>query len=154
MNRHFVRVVAAAVMAFSFSSQAVRAQDYNSSYNSFWSFITGNQDPRLFVSGTVIGLGASAGYYALRQKHGPSAINPQFTRMATPLAAFGLTTIGCAAAFPIVGTLWLNRPLTTREVYTGIAGCVVPVIGPWVMDAAFHGQAWYEPPAVPPRRHH
>ncbi len=121
MNRNFFRVIAAAALATMLSNQAAHAQTWS------WNWLWGNQDPRLTVTGMALGAGAAAGYYGLRHSHSPTAINPQWTRLATPLAAYSMTSIGCAAAFPIVGTLWLNRPLTTREVYTGMANCVVPL---------------------------
>jgi hypothetical protein len=139
MNRNLFRVIAAAAMAMMLSNQAARAQDWSG-----WNWLFGNQDPRLTVTGMALGAGAAAGYYALRQKHGPTKIYPTTVRLATPLGAYAMTSIGCAAAFPIVGTLWLNRPLTTREVYTGMANCVVPFVGGWLMDYAYHGQAWYD----------
>lgn len=144
MNRHFYRVLAAAVLAMTLSSQAVRAQDWNA-----WTWLFGRQDPRLTVTGIGLGIGADAGYLALQKRHGMLRM-----RTATPLAAFGLTTVGCAAAFPIVGTLWLNRPLTTREVYTGMADCVVPFVGSWLVEAAYHGQPWYEGTPAPSMGHH
>jgi hypothetical protein len=136
MNRHFIRVAAAALMAITLSGQAVRAQD-----NNFWAWLHpwGAQDWRLTFTSIGLGAGATAGYFALRKKHGYFQ-----TRTATPLGAFALTTVGCMSVFPIVGTLWLNRPLTHREVYTGMADCVVPFVGSWLMEYAYHGQAWYE----------
>jgi len=138
MNRNLFRVIAAAAMAMMLSNQAASAQDWS------WNWLFGNQDPRLTATEIAVGAGSTAGYFALRHKYGPTKIYPTTTRLATPLAAYGMTTIGCAAAFPIIGTLWLNRPLTTREVYRGMADCVVPFVGSWVMDYAYHGQAWYD----------
>ncbi|HEY2533237.1 MAG TPA: hypothetical protein VGJ20_35780 [Xanthobacteraceae bacterium] len=37
---------------------------------------------------------------------------------------------------PIIGTLALQRALTPREAYTGIAGCVIPFVGSWLVDQA------------------
>jgi hypothetical protein len=135
---------AALVLAIGLQSQAARAQDNPLS----WLF--GPQDPRLTVTGIGLGLGADAGYFALRKKHGYPV-----TRLATSVAAYGMTTFGCAALFPIVGTIVLNRPLTPREVYMGVANCVVPIIGGWIVNAALPHDAWTDglPPA-PPRHHH
>jgi hypothetical protein len=146
MNRHFFRMIAAAALAMMLSNQAARAQDWSLS----WLF--GNQDPRLTATGIIVGAGSTAGYFALRHKQGPTKLYPANHYLVTPGVAYGMTTIGCAAAFPIVGTLWLNRPLTTREVYRGMADCVVPFVGSWAMDYAFHGQAWYED--APVGHHH
>jgi hypothetical protein len=140
MNRNFIRTIAAAAMAMAFSGQAAHAQQQYSWWNWFW----GNQDPRLTVTGMAVGAGATAGYYALRRAPGPNALNAQPIRLAPAFPAYVMTTVGCQAAFPIIGTLWLNRPLTTREIYTGMANCVVPFVGGWAVDYAFHGQAWYD----------
>ncbi len=47
-----------------------------------------------------------------------------------------MTTIGCMAVAPIVGTVVLNRPLTLREGQVLAGSCVVPIIGGWLVNAA------------------
>jgi hypothetical protein len=42
--------------------------------------------------------------------------------------------MGCAALSPIVATAVLNRPLTYREAHILIGGCIIPVIGGWLID--------------------
>jgi len=149
MNRHFLKIIAAAAMAMMLSNQAAHAQN---SYPWGWGWFFGRQDPRLTATEFAVGAGSTAGYFALRHKYGSTPISPRPQYLATPLGAYGMTTIGCAAAFPIVGTLWLNRPLTTHEVWHGMADCVVPFVGGWAMDYAFAGSAWYEDRPVG-RRH-
>ena len=129
-------MVTAAVMAITLSSQVVRAQDANG-----WNWLFGRQDPRLAVTGIAIGVGTDAAYLALRHRvhYGTTNIRP-----ITVLGALTITTIACGAIFPIVGTMVVNRPLTTREVWTGLGDCVVPFIGGWFVEAVFHGQPWYE----------
>ena len=56
--------------------------------------------------------------------------------------AYGASAIGCAALSPIVGTLIVNRPLTTREVFISTANCAVPFVGGWVMNAWFDRNGW------------
>lgn len=66
-----------------------------------------------------------------------------------------MTAAGCIALYPIIGTLVLNRLLTPREAYVGMAECVVPVIGGWFVDAILPHDAWTD--GTPPkkvRRHH
>ena len=137
--KRIVYILALLAAVFGMQSQSARAQDATPN----WNWIYGRQDPRLWATGVVVGLGATAGYIAWRHQRGTSTTSLQSGRI-TPLAAYTLTAIGCAAAFPIVGTLVVNRPLTTREAYTGIANCIVPFIGGWWVEAMYHGQAWYE----------
>jgi hypothetical protein len=47
--------------------------------------------------------------------------------------------MGCTALSPIVPTAVLNRPLTYREAHILIRGCVIPILGGWVVDQAFCG---------------
>ena len=51
--------------------------------------------------------------------------------------AYAVTTVGCAAVSPMVATVLLRRPLTMREGHVLIAGCVVPFVGPWLVNAAY-----------------
>jgi hypothetical protein len=145
MSRHLLRV-AALILAIGLQSQAVRADD-----NPILKFLFGNQDPRLTATGIAVG-GASLGAsYALTHKHGVPA-----TRIASPGVAFAVTSFGCAVVYPIIGTIVLQRALTPREAYTGIAGCIIPFVGAWIVDQALPHTAWYDgTPAGPrPRRHH
>lgn len=134
--KRLIYILALLVAIVGMQSQTVRAQEATPN----WSWIYGRTDPRLVVTGWVVGAGASAAYYGLR--HTKYYAGTKHT--VTPLAAYALSTVACAAAFPIVGTLVVQRPLTTREVYTGMANCVVPFIGGWWVEAMYHGQAWYE----------
>jgi hypothetical protein len=135
--KRIVYILALLAAVFAMQSQSARAQDAAPN----WNWIYGRQDPRLWATGVVVGLGATAGYVAVRHQRGISTIHDG---RITPLAAYAITAIGCAAAFPIIGTIVVNRALTTREVYTGMANCVVPFIGGWAVEAMYHGQGWYE----------
>jgi hypothetical protein len=136
MKRH-ICILATLIAFIGLQSQSASAQS-----DANWGWIFGRQDIRLVATGIAVGAGATAAYIALRRE--PIAVRPP------PGAAYGLTTIWCAGAFPIVGTLVVQRHLTTREVYVGIANCAVPVVGGWLVEAAFRGQPWYE--GVAPRR--
>ena len=68
------------------------------------------RDPRLATSNLVVGAGATAAYFALRDGH--HAV--RHSGIHNKGFAYGATAIGCAALSPIIGTLWVNRPLTTR----------------------------------------
>jgi hypothetical protein len=144
MFRHLLRA-AALILAIGLQSQAVRAQD-----NPILDFLFGHQDPRLTATGIGIGIASAGASYAMVHKHGVPA-----TRIASPGFTFAVTAFGCAVVYPIMGTIVLQRALTPREAYTGIAGCVIPFVGSWLVDQALPHTAWYDgAPESPPRRHH
>lgn len=145
MKRHFLGALAL-VLAIGLLPQAARAQ----ANNNLLTWLFGNQDPRLTTTGIALGLGADAGSYVLSHKHGIPA-----TRIASPGVAYGVTAFGCAVVYPILGTMVLNRPLTPREAYVGIANCFIPIIGGWIVNASLPHDPWYD--GMPPRpvvRHH
>jgi hypothetical protein len=138
--KRYLYILMLLAAALGMQSHSARAQDATTS----WSWIYGNQDPRLTVTGWVVGGGASAAYWGLRRQTYTAPGGLTHKHVMTPLAAYAVTSVWCASAFPIIGTLVVNRPLTVREVYTGMASCVIPFIGGWMVEAAFKGQAWYE----------
>lgn len=125
---------AALIVAIGLHSQAVRAED-----NPILNFLFGHQDPRLTATGIGIGIASTGASYALTHKHGVPA-----TRIASPGIAFAVTSFGCAAVYPIIGTIVVQRALTPREAYTGIAGCIIPFIGGWIVDNTLPHTAWYD----------
>ena len=54
---------------------------------------------------------------------------------------YGLTTVGCMALSPILGGLFVSmnerRELRSSEVFMMTADCVLPIIGGWIMKAAY-----------------
>jgi hypothetical protein len=143
MKRTIV-VALALVFALGLMPRAARAQDNN--WNIF-TWFSHNQDPRLTAVGMGVGAGAAVADYLMVRKHG----NPP-VRHASFGTAYGVTAFACAAVFPIVGTIVLNRPLTPREMYDGVGDCVVPVIGGWLVDSWLPHTAWIDG-TPPPRRH-
>ena len=127
MNRFFLAGLA---MVFVIRLQAQPAHAQDNSWNNFWAWITHGQDPRLTVVGIGVGAAATGASYAMVKKHG----NPP-VRHVSYGTAFGVTTFGCMVVYPMVATVVLNRPLTPREAYIGIAECVVPIIGGWVVTS-------------------
>ena len=102
------------------------------------------------VRAVEIGVGAAstAAYFALNDWNwkwdsGRSGI--------TAIGAWGATTIGCAAVSPIVATVVLDRPLSNREAGILIGSCVVPIIGGWLVNAAYNAHPEWEP-APPPEQ--
>jgi cytochrome bd-type quinol oxidase subunit 2 len=134
MNRFFLAGLAL-VFVIGLQAQPAHAQD--NSWNNFWAWITHGQDPRLTVVGIGVGAATTGASYAMVKKHG----NPP-VRHVSYGTAFGVTTFGCMVVYPMVATVVLNRPLTPREAYIGMAECAVPIIGGWVVDAVLSHDAW------------
>jgi hypothetical protein len=143
MFRHLLRAVAL-ILAIGLHSQVVRAQD-----NPILDFLFGRQDPRLTATGIGLGAASTGASYALTHKHGVPAM-----RTASPGFAFAVTSFGCAVLYPIVGTIVMHRALTPREAYTGIAGCVIPFVGAWIVDQALPHTAWYDGASETPSPRH
>lgn len=122
--------------------QAARAQGPSADpacNNGFISWLTHGQDCHLFWGGVGIGVATGVTSYYLTKKHGVPAHRPM-----TFWAAYGVTTYGCAVAYPFIGTWLLNRPLTPREMYIGVGECVVPILGGWLVDMSLPHTAWID----------
>jgi hypothetical protein len=131
-------IIAAMALCLAVGLQPKAAQAQNPAPAPTWSWGNGSflnwwghgQDPRLTVAGIGIGIGTGVGAYLLTKKHG----NPGTTRV-TALGAYGITTGACMIATPFIYTVAVNRPLTYREVYMGMADCIVPFIGSYLVNA-------------------
>jgi hypothetical protein len=145
------RLIIAALALFlvvGLQPQAARAQSQpQSSWNNLLYWLSHGQDYRLMYSGWAVGAASGAVSYWGTQKHG----NPGVKHMSYG-TAYGVTTAGCVVIYPIVATIWVNRPLTPREAYTGMADCVVPFIGGWIVDAILPHDAWTDGTPVKPVR--
>lgn len=106
-------------------------------------------DPRLRAASFGVGTASTVGYFALRDwhlnKHG--RVNGLSTG-----GAVALTTMGCLALSPIVGTVMVQRELTFREAYALTADCVIPFIGAWLVNKAFDAHPEWEPQPARKRR--
>lgn len=104
------------------------------------------QSPRdrttMAVVGTGVGLGMTAAYWSLNDWHWKW---DAARHGITAAGAWGLTTMGCAALSPIVATAVLNRPLSYREAHMLIAGCVIPIVGSWLVDQAYENHILWAP---------
>lgn len=67
----------------------------------------------------------------------------------TSLGAAVGTSIGCAALSPFVASAALERPLKYREAHELIAGCIIPVIGSWLVDQAYDNGILWAPDEEP-----
>ncbi|MGN6572602.1 MAG: hypothetical protein ACTHLO_14435 [Pseudolabrys sp.] len=100
----------------------------------------------LTVAGIGGGAAATATYFALNDwnwkwdsaRHG-----------ITATGAYVGTTIGCAAVSPMIATALLNRPLKYREAHELLAGCVVPIVGPWLVEQAYDHHVLWAPDEEP-----
>lgn len=144
MKRTFA-LATAIVAALAFAGQANAGE---------WRHHRGHHvDKRLAAVAIGTSAAATVGYFAINDwkwkwNNGSSL---------TSLAAYGATTMGCAAVAPMVATVVLNRPLTMREGHTLIGSCVVPIIGGWLVSEAYDAHPNWEPataPAPRARRHH
>jgi hypothetical protein len=129
--KRFILAALALIMVVGLQPQSASAQPTNSTsafpFLNWWGH---GQDPRLTAAGIGIGIGTGVAGYYLTQKHG----NPGHMRMTT-LGAYGVTTGACIVATPFIYTVAVNRPLTYREVYMGMADCIVPFIGSYLVNA-------------------
>jgi hypothetical protein len=99
-------------------------------------------DPRLSATSFGVGTAGTVGFLALRnwQFHNHGRLNGLGVN-----GAGVVTTAGCLALSPIVGTLVVQRELTFREAYGLTADCVIPFIGSWLVNKAFDAHPEWEP---------
>ena len=112
-----------------------------------------HQDQQVLdVTSTVVGAGATAAYFAMNDWNWKWDASRSGVTMAGAIAA---TTIGCAAVSPMVATAVLNRPLSYREAHVMIANCVIPIVGGWLVNAAYDNHVLWAPdePAAAPKKH-
>ena len=102
-------------------------------------FLLNDRSPNVTAGQIIAGGGMTGAYFAL-------TCNNNFSRCARftstrALKWYGLTTIGCFALSPIIagGLVSYNehRELRSSEVFMMLGDCVVPILGGWVMKAAF-----------------
>lgn len=146
--KRFSLAALALVLVIGLQPQAAQAQPNNNpNSNTLWYWISHGQPLPLVISGWIVGIGAGVADYLMTEKHG----NPG-TRHATFGTAYAVTAGVCAAAYPIIATIAINRPLTPREAYMGVADCALPWLGGWIVDAMLPHDPWID--GLPPRRHH
>jgi hypothetical protein len=102
-------------------------------------FLLTNRSPNVLAGQIVVGAGMAAVYWTQTCSHNFHHC-ARFTSHRA-LKWWGITTIGCMALTPIVGGLLVSynerRELRSNEVLGMAADCVVPIIGGWIMQAAF-----------------
>jgi len=105
-------------------------------------------DKRLVAVEVGVGAASTAAYFGINNWNWNGWNN---SSGLTRLGAWGVTTIGCAALSPIVATAVVNRPLTQREAGVLIGSCVLPIVGGWLVNAAYDAHPDWEPQ---PAAHH
>jgi hypothetical protein len=109
----------------------------------------GRIDKRIKVVAIGAGAASTAAYFAMNNwRWNDWAYKDGFTR----LGAWGATTLGCAAISPMVGTVVVGRPLTQREGHVLIGSCVIPVIGGYLVNAAYNANPQWEAAPAPVRK--
>jgi hypothetical protein len=131
MSKKFV-TFAAAVAALLLASEAAQAGPRDI-------------DNRLTAVSNGVGAGMTAALFAINDW------NWKWNNSSglTALAAIGATTIGCVAISPMVASAVLHRPLTQREATVLFGSCVVPIVGGWLVEAAYEQHPEWEPAAKP-----
>ena len=110
----------------------------------------GSRDKRLFAASVVTGAASTAAFLALTDWKWQTW-NTVTSSGLTVGGAYAATAVGCMVVSPIVGTLFVNRPLTAREVHVMFGSCVIPIIGGWIVDAAYNANPQWEAKPAPVR---
>lgn len=134
MNRK-VAVFAAALAAFAFASPSAHAGS-----DDLLDFLNPFSGP-VKTAGTVAGVGTTAAYYGINNWKW------EWDAAAAGISQAGaltLTTVGCAAIAPMIATVLVERPLTYREAGKLTVGCVIPIVGPLIVDALYDAHPEWE----------
>jgi hypothetical protein len=121
--KHKVTIFAAAIAMFAFTAQGANAGGRHHHHHI----------GKLTAVSIGVGVASTAAYFAINDWHWKWQGNTAFTQWG----AIGATTIGCMAVAPMVGTLVMNRPLTVREAHVLAGSCVIPIVGGWLVNAAY-----------------
>ena len=94
------------------------------------------------VAGTVTGAAATAGYFWINgwkwnwRGDGVNAINQG--------GAIAATSIACMAVAPMLASALEGRELTLREAGVLFGGCLVPIVGGYLVNAAWDANPQWE----------
>jgi hypothetical protein len=112
-------------------------------------------DKRVKAAAVVTGAAATVTFLSLNDWRWFSDWNTSRSNGLTTGGAYALTSVGCIAIAPMVATAFVRRPLTHREAHVLAGGCVVPIIGGWLVNAAYNANPhWdrFDAPPAPRRR--
>jgi hypothetical protein len=102
-------------------------------------FLLKDRSPNVTAGQIIAGGGMAAVYWTQICRHNFH----HCARFDSPRALkwYGITTVGCLALSPIISGLLVSqnerRELRSSEVFMMSADCVLPIIGGWIMKAAF-----------------
>jgi hypothetical protein len=142
MKRTFA-ILAAVIASFAFTAQGANAGGRHHHHH--------HHIGKLTAVSIGVGAAATAGYFAINDWKWNGWNNGSGLTRA---GAWGMTTIGCMAVAPIVGTVVLNRPLTMREGHVMAASCVLPIIGGWLVNAAYDAHPEWDGGGPKMHEHH
>lgn len=153
MNRK-ITVFAAALAAFAFlmgpAAQAGSRHNAKASSPNLLDALNPFAGP-VATAGTVAGAGATAGYFAIN--HWKWHWDAAAAGISQAGAMVG-TTFGCAAVSPMIATVLAKRELTYREADKLAVGCVIPIIGPMIVDALYDAHPDWEKVHLKKASHH
>ena len=112
-------------------------------------------DPAVRAAAIGVGVASTVGYFAINDWKLGGGWDKKRSTGLTSGAAYTLTTIGCVAVAPMVATALARRPLTHREAHVLAGGCIIPIIGGWLVNAVWDAHPeWdrFDEPPPPPRR--
>jgi hypothetical protein len=102
-------------------------------------FLLTNRSPNVLAGQIIAGGGMMAVYYTQICHHNFSHC-ARFTSNRA-LKWYGITTVGCMALSPIISGLLVSynerRELRSSEAMGMLADCVIPIIGGWIVKAAY-----------------
>jgi uncharacterized membrane protein YidH (DUF202 family) len=136
-----VALIAAVIAAFAFTAQSADAGGRHRHHI----------DKRLTAVSIGVGAASTAAYFGINNWQWNGWNN---SSGLTRAGAWGITTMGCAAVSPMVGTVVLNRPLTYREAHILIADCVIPFVGGWLVNEAYNSGVLWAPDEKVEKKHH
>jgi len=134
MNRKLA-IFAAVIAAFAFTCQGADAKGHHH-----------HVGKRIAAVAIGVGAASTAAYFAINDWRWNGWNN---SSGLTRWGAWGLTTVGCAAVSPIVATMVLDRPLSYREAHILVGSCVIPIVGGWLVNAAYDAHPEWEPDVKP-----
>jgi|SRR5450631_1172352 hypothetical protein len=132
MNRK-IAIFAAAIAAFAFTCQSADAH---------W---RKHHDKRLTAVAIGVGAASTAAYLSINNWR----LNGWNASGITAFGALAATTGGCIAVSPMVATLVVGRTLTVREVHVLTGSCLIPIVGGWLVNAAYDAHPEWEPDVKP-----
>lgn len=109
-------------------------------------------DKRVKAAGIVTGTAATVTFLSLNNWTFNGSWNKAQANGLTTGGVYAATSIGCMAVAPILGTAFAGRHLTQREVHVMSANCVLPIVGGWLMNAAYDANPQWEPAKKAPAR--